>query len=156
MIWNIFFHVVGCLFVLMVSFAEQNSLVSLVYFHFCCLCFWCYIQKKKNNHQNQCQCRTLSRYASGSIPKNSSLQYAVLIRSRDSACAHELDCVRAKLLQSCLTLSIPWTITHQAPLSMGFSRQQGRLGSSWPKDQTHISCLLHWQVGSLPLVPTTN
>ena len=28
----------------------------------------------------------------------------------------------AKSLQSCLTLS--WTVTHQAPLSMGFSRQE--------------------------------
>ena len=26
-------------------------------------------------------------------------------------------------------------------------------GSSRPRDQTCISCLLHWQVGSLPLVP---
>ena len=31
---------------------------------------------------------------------------------------------------------------------MPFSR-----GSSQPKDQTHISCLLHWQAGSLPQVP---
>ena len=43
----------------------------------------------------------------------------------------------------------PWTVTCQAPLSMGFS--QARIlewvaipfsrGSSWPRDQTHISCL---------------
>ena len=26
-------------------------------------------------------------------------------------------------------------------------------GSSWHRDRTHISCLLHWQVGSLPLAP---
>ena len=26
-------------------------------------------------------------------------------------------------------------------------------GSSPPRDQTQVSCLLHWQVGSLPLVP---
>ena len=25
--------------------------------------------------------------------------------------------------------------------------------SSQPRDQTHLSCLLHWQAGSLPLVP---
>ena len=24
---------------------------------------------------------------------------------------------------------------------------------SWPRDHTHISCLLHWQADSLPLVP---
>ena len=26
--------------------------------------------------------------------------------------------------QSCLTLATPWTVAHQAPLSMGFSRQE--------------------------------
>ena len=30
----------------------------------------------------------------------------------------------AKLLQSCLTLRDPWTAAYQAPLSMGFSRQE--------------------------------
>ena len=33
-------------------------------------------------------------------------------------------CVRAKSLQSCPTLLTPWTGAHQAPLSMGFSRQE--------------------------------
>ena len=32
--------------------------------------------------------------------------------------------------QSCLTLLIPWTVAHQAPLSMGFSRQE--YGSGLP------------------------
>ena len=30
----------------------------------------------------------------------------------------------AKLLQLCATLCDPWTVAHQAPLSMGFSRQE--------------------------------
>ena len=30
----------------------------------------------------------------------------------------------ARSLQSCLTLCDPWTVAHQAPLSMGFSRQE--------------------------------
>ena len=30
----------------------------------------------------------------------------------------------AKLLQSCLTFCDPMTVTHQIPLSMGFSRQE--------------------------------
>ena len=29
----------------------------------------------------------------------------------------------------CPTLAIPWTVAHQAPLSMGFSRQEYRSGS---------------------------
>ena len=33
-------------------------------------------------------------------------------------------CVRAKSLQSCLTLCDSWTVTFQAPLSVGFSRQE--------------------------------
>ena len=43
----------------------------------------------------------------------------------------------------------PGTVAHQAPLSMGFSRQQywselpifSSRGSSQPRDQTHISCI---------------
>ena len=45
-------------------------------------------------------------------------------------------CVRAKSLQSCLTLCDPWTVAHQAPLSMGFSMQEyrSRLPSPPPGD----------------------
>ena len=54
---------------------------------------------------------------------------------------------------------------HQAPLSMGFPRARilewaampFSRGSSQLWDQTHVSlCLLHWQAGSLPLVPLEN
>ena len=48
----------------------------------------------------------------------------------------------------------------QAPLSMGFSRQEYwsschslLQGSYQPRDQTQVFCFLHWQVGSLSLVP---
>ena len=40
--------------------------------------------------------------------------------------------MRAKLLQSCLTLSTLWTVALQAPLSMGFSRQEHCSGSPCP------------------------
>ena len=30
----------------------------------------------------------------------------------------------SSIAQSCLTLATPWTVAHQAPLSMGFSRQE--------------------------------
>ena len=33
-------------------------------------------------------------------------------------------CTHAKSLQSCPTLCDPWTVAHQAPLSLGFSRQE--------------------------------
>ena len=68
-------------------------------------------------------------------------------------------CVYAWSL-SCTGLFVTlWTVAHQAPLSMGFSRQeyQGGLscppskGSSQPRDRNHVSYLLHGQMGSLPL-----
>ena len=53
-----------------------------------------------------------------------------------------------------------WTIAMQAPLSVGFFRQEYQRGLPCPspedlphKDQTHISYLLPWQAGSLPLAP---
>ena len=51
-----------------------------------------------------------------------------------------------------------WTVAHQAPLSMGFSRQENEWaarpscrGSSWPRDWTGISCtagrfFTHWAI----------
>ena len=51
-------------------------------------------------------------------------------------------------------------LAHQAALSMGFSRQECWSGSPClppgdlsHRDWTHVLCLLHWQVSSLPLVP---
>ena len=69
-----------------------------------------------------------------------------------SSCA-----VCAQSLQSCPTLCDLWTVAHQAPLSMGFSRQEYWNGSlfptpgesSQPRNRTHI--LL--QAGSLPTEP---
>ena len=43
--------------------------------------------------------------------------------------------------------AIPWTIAHQAPLSMEFSSENTRVGSHsfsrgspWPRDRTQVSC----------------
>ena len=52
-----------------------------------------------------------------------------------------------------------WAVARQAPLSMGFSRQEHCSGlpcpppgeSSRPRDQTHISYVSYWQVSPLPL-----
>ena len=41
-------------------------------------------------------------------------------------------CVHAKSLQSCPTLCNPWTVAHQATLSMGFSRQEYWSGLACP------------------------
>ena len=34
--------------------------------------------------------------------------------------------------KSCLTLATPWTVAHQAPLSMGFARQEYWSGLPFP------------------------
>ena len=65
-------------------------------------------------------------------------------------------------LFSCIRLcATAWTVAHQAPLSMGFSRQEYWSGlpcllqGIFPTQGSnlHLLCLLHWQEGSLELVP---
>ena len=54
-----------------------------------------------------------------------------------------------------------WIVACQAPLSMGFSRQEYWSGLPCPPPgalphsgiEPRILCLLHWQAGSLPLAP---
>ena len=72
-------------------------------------------------------------------------------------------CMRAKSLQSCSTLldpmdcSPPGSSVHgtlQARVMEWVTMPSSR-GSSWPRDWSWISLfLLHWQVDSLPLVPS--
>jgi len=67
--------------------------------------------------------------------------------------------MRRALSQSCQTLMALWTVTHQALLSMEFSRQEYWSGLPFPipgdlPDPGIDPCLLHllqWQVDSLPL-----
>ena len=103
------------------------------------------------------------------------LQEAFLIDSkilRDFPCLSNLEA--AKLITSsgvalymCLCLvalvisdsfETPWTVAHQAPLSMGFCRQEYWSGLSFPPSKGSsqglnpcLLCLLHWQVNSFIL-----
>ena len=62
----------------------------------------------------------------------------------------------SEVAQSCPTLCDPWTVAHQAPLSMGFSRQKVEWvsiffsrGSSQPRDQipiSFVSCIGRWDL----------
>ena len=74
-----------------------------------------------------------------------------------------ITCIHANSFQSGPTLCVfvtpgTVTVTHQAPLSMGFSRQEYLGGLPWstpgdlpdPGIDLASLCLLHWQVGSLP------
>ena len=61
-------------------------------------------------------------------------------------------CVSISHFRRVLLLGKSWTVTCQAPLSMGFSRQNilewvtmsSSRGSFPPRDQTHISCIGRW------------
>ena len=44
------------------------------------------------------------------------------------------------VIQSCLTLATPWTVAHQAPLPMGFSRQESWSGLPFPSP--YFGCLI--------------
>ena len=69
-------------------------------------------------------------------------------------------CILSCFSHVCLFATL-WTVACQAPLSMGFSRQEFWSGllCSPPGDlpnpgiDSHLLCLLHWLVGSLPLAP---
>ena len=57
---------------------------------------------------------------------------------------------------SCVQLfATPWTVGHQAPLSMGFFRQEYWSGLPFPPpgdlSDPGVELETHWQVGSLPL-----
>ena len=41
-------------------------------------------------------------------------------------------CVCVLVIKSCPTVVTPWTVAHQAPLSMGFSRQECWSGLPFP------------------------
>ena len=65
-------------------------------------------------------------------------------------------CGAGLVAQSCPTLATPRAAARQAPLSMGFSRQEYRVGCHFLvqgifPNQGLNSCLLHWQADSLPL-----
>ena len=56
----------------------------------------------------------------------------------------------------CPTVVTPWTVALQAPLSMGFSRQENWSGLPFPPpgdlpNQGSNLSLLQWQAASLPL-----
>ena len=76
-----------------------------------------------------------------------------LITSSYSACIHAQSLICVQFFVT------PWTIAHQAPPSMGFSRQEYWRGLPLPSpgisptkgQNPHLLCPLHWQAGSLPL-----
>ena len=66
-----------------------------------------------------------------------------------------LHVVQVLVAQSCPAFATPWTVAHQAPLSMEFSRQEYWNGLSFPfpgdlptqGSNLPLLCLRHWQAG---------
>ena len=62
--------------------------------------------------------------------------------------------VKVKSLVRVQLFATPWTVAHQAPLSMGFSRQEYWSGVPLPSpDQGSNAGLLHWEFGALVTGP---
>ena len=71
----------------------------------------------------------------------------------DKSSALKEACVYAKLLQVCLTVCTLWTVACQAPLSMGFFRQENWSGLPCPPPEylftqgsniSYVSCIGRW------------
>ena len=66
--------------------------------------------------------------------------------------ALHVTCLHAQSHSCVWPFVTPWTVAHQAPLPMGFPRQESwrelpissSRDSSWPRDWTHISCIGRW------------
>ena len=76
--------------------------------------------------------------------------------STDTYECHCKACVHAPLLSRSWFFATPWTVTHQAPLSVGFPRQVLGVGCHFLLHkifpaQGYNPRLLHWQEYTLPL-----
>ena len=88
-------------------------------------------------------------------------QHNYIGRLRSGAASHPRMCACVRYVASVVSDSVtPWTLAHQAPLSVGFSRQgywSGLPRSSGdrpePRMNPHLFCLVHWQASSSPLAP---
>ena len=111
-------------------------------------------------HACKCEYVYTSLYACLCVYTHMTLYISMYTHMWFYACIHAravLSCFRP--VQLFVTL---WTVAHQAPLSMGFSRQEYWSGLSCPPPmdlpdleiEVTSLCLLHWQEGSLPPAPS--
>ena len=56
----------------------------------------------------------------------------------------------SEVAQSCPALATPWTAAYQAPLSMGFSRQEYWSGVPLPSLSVYVGNTLKWTAAVLP------
>ena len=96
-----------------------------------------------------------------SIPWNS-MKFSVQVSPHDGrrGLIMGCECMLSRFSRVLLFVT-PWTVTHQFPLSVGFSRQKYWSGLPCPPPsdlpdpgiKPSSLCLLHWRAGSLPLAP---
>ena len=109
-----------------------------------------------------------SLYLSPNLPRSSVSVKIHQRRKVNRRFTHSISvCIVLSLFSHVRLFETPWTVAHQAPLSMGFSRQEYFPGTSagvgyhfllqgiFPTQGSnpYLFHLLRWQVGSLPLVP---
>ena len=132
---------------------DQNSLVSL----------WCHIKKPK---KHDCYFYFIFWWGEALILKGGAFLNVCLcsLYHLHLCQLHSIQIlvVRWSLLSCVRLFETPRTVAHQAPLTVGFSRQQYWSGLPCPppgdlpdpgiESTSHVSCI--WQVGSLPLAPS--
>ena len=118
---------------------------------------WLYVDQKNGTDELICKAETETQTWKTNLWKPRGEGKWGWIRRLDiyTLCACLLSCF------SCVWLFVTlWTIAHHSPLSLKLSRQeywsdcQALLQEIFPTQglNLHLLCLLHWQVGSLPLV----
>ena len=105
-------------------------------------------------------------HVNGSTPANAMVQHVAFciwllsLSIMFSSFIHIVTCICTSFFFVLLCLAVsdsfvtPWTVAHQAPLSMGFPRQEYWSGLPFPTpgifptqgSNPHLLCLLHWQV----------
>ena len=96
-------------------------------------------------------CLTLSDPIDGS-PPGSPCPWDSPGKNTGVGCHVLLQCMKVKseseVAQSCPTLATPWTAAHQAPPSMGFSRQEYWSGVPLPSPKWSLACCILLQSSS--------
>ena len=94
-----------------------------------------------------------------SAPGFPHLEHQIPVRCSPEVLYFPCACVCASCFSHVWLFATLRTVVHQAPLSIGFSRQEywsglrALLQGIFPTQGSNHLCLLHWQVGSSPLAP---
>ena len=130
---------------------ERKGLWDFYFFSIVC----CYIPNK--------MAKEVSFLHNNSMSSNDQSISHIKMQVCVCVCVCARACARActKSLSHVPLFATLWTVAHQSPLSMGFSRQEYWSGLPWTPSgdlsysgtNLHFFCLLHWQMGSLPLTP---